>query len=125
MAKRKETFLEVAGREVRISSPDKPWFPDAGLTKLDVAQYWLAVGEGALRGVYGRPMALERFVKGATAPPFYQKRVPKGAPDWLRTVVLRYASRRSAEEIVVDDAAGDPQDVIANYNIAIIELDLS
>lgn len=96
-----ERFLDVDGRRVRISSPDKPWFPDAGLTKLDVVEYWLKVAEGAVRGVYGRPMALERFVKGMAEPPFYQKRVPKKRPDYIETVVLKYPSGRSAEEIVV------------------------
>lgn len=98
--------VEVAGRTVSVSSPGKVVFPELGLTKLDLVEYYLAVAEGALVGVRDRPMVLKRFPKGLSQPPFYQKRVPKGAPDWLRTAVLRYASRRSAEEIVVDDAAG-------------------
>ncbi|MEN0067360.1 MAG: DNA primase small subunit domain-containing protein, partial [Myxococcota bacterium] len=105
MAKRTERYLEVAEQSVRISSPDKPWFPDAGLTKWDVVQYWLQVAEGAVRGVCGRPMALERFVKGMAEPPFYQKRVPKNRPDYVETVVLKYPSGRSAEEIVVQNLA--------------------
>lgn len=105
MAKRTERFLDVDGESVRISSPDKPWFPDAGLTKFDVVEYWLQVAEGAVRGVAGRPMALERFVKGMAEPPFYQKRVPKKRPAYVETVVLRYPSGRSAEEIVVNKLA--------------------
>jgi len=105
MAKRGERRLDIDGHSVRISSPDKPWFPDAGLTKFDVVEYWLAVAPGAVRGVSGRPMALERFVKGMAEPPFYQKRVPKSRPDWIDTVVLRYPSGRSAEEVVVRNLA--------------------
>ncbi|MBX2800227.1 MAG: DNA polymerase domain-containing protein [Myxococcales bacterium] len=105
MPKKTETFIEVAGREVRISSPDKPWFPDLGLTKLDVVEYWRSLGDAALRGVRGRPMAMERFVKGVGEPPFFQKRAPKRRPDWIDVVTLKYPSRRTADEVVVTDLA--------------------
>ncbi len=105
MGSRTERFLDVDGGTVRISSPDKPWFPDVGLRKSDVVEYWTKVAEGAVRGVAGRPMALERFVKGVSEPPFYQKRAPKKRPDFVETVVLRYPSGRSAEEIVVRNTA--------------------
>ncbi|MCB9689910.1 MAG: DNA polymerase domain-containing protein [Alphaproteobacteria bacterium] len=98
--------LDAAGRTVRISNPDKVWFPEAGLTKLDVVRYYQAVAPGALRGVAGRPMQMERYVDGADKPPFYQKRAPdKGRPDWVETVVLRFPSMRTAEEVVVRDEA--------------------
>ena len=106
MAARKETFLDIGGHEVRISSPDKVVFPDAGLTKLDLVEYYLDVAEGALRGAGGRPMVLKRFVKGIAAEPFFQKRVPDGHPDFIDTATLRYASGTSAEEAVIRDAAG-------------------
>jgi len=97
--------LEVAGREVAVSNPRKVFFPDTGHTKIDLVRYYLAVAEGALRGVDGRPMALKRFVDGAAEPAFFQKRAPKSRPDWIEVVELRFPSGRSAEEIVVRDAA--------------------
>ncbi|KQR50820.1 DNA polymerase [Leifsonia sp. Leaf336] len=101
-----ETFLEVGGHEVRISSPDKVVFPEPGLTKLDLARYYVAVADGALRGAGGRPMVLKRFVKGLAQEPFFQKRVPEGHPDYIDTATLHYARGTSAEEAVVRDAAG-------------------
>ena len=105
-AKSAETFLDVDGREVRVSSPDKIVFPAVGLTKLELVEYYLAVAEGALRGAGGRPMVLKRFVKGIDAEPFFQKRVPENHPDYIETATLHYASGRSAEEAVIRDAAG-------------------
>jgi len=101
---RKE-ILEVAGREVAVSNPDKIFFPELGLTKSDLIRYYLAVAEGALRGVDGRPMALKRFVNGADGEFFFQKRAPTSRPDWIETVELRFPSGRTAQEIVVRDAA--------------------
>lgn len=100
-----ETFLDVDGREVRVSNPEKIIFPGPGLTKLDLVQYYLAVADGALRGAGGRPMVLKRFVKGIDDEPFFQKRVPDH-PDYIDTATLHYASGRSAEEAVIRDAAG-------------------
>lgn len=105
MAKKDAVEIEVAGRGVRISNPAKPWFPDAGITKLDVVRYYVAVADGALRGVRGRPMQMERYVNGASAPPFYQKRAPDSRPDWIEVVTLRFPSMRTADEVVVRDAA--------------------
>jgi DNA ligase D-like protein (predicted polymerase) len=102
----KGQVLEVAGREVTVTHPDKPVFPAVGVTKLDLVRYYLAVADGALRGVRGRPMILKRFVKGIDEEAFFQKRVPANRPDWLDVAVLRYASGTSAEEAVVRDAAG-------------------
>jgi DNA ligase D-like protein (predicted polymerase) len=104
MAARKEV-LEVAGREVTVSNPDKVFFPKTGHTKLDLVRYYLAVADGALRGVAGRPMALKRFVNGAEGDFFFQKRAPTSHPDWIETVELKFPSGRTAQEIVVRDAA--------------------
>ena len=99
-------ILNIAGSEVRISSPDKMVFPEPGLTKLDLVRYSLAVAVGALRGAGGRPMVLKRFPKGIDAEPFFQKRVPENHPDFIDTTTLHYASGTSAEETVIRDAAG-------------------
>ena len=98
-------IIEVAGREVSISNPQKVYFPDAGYTKLDVVHFYLAVADGALTGIRGRPMALKRFVDGISKEPFFQKRAPDNTPDWIRTAELTFPSGRTADEIVVDDAA--------------------
>src|SRR3954464_12106830 len=106
---KKETakILSIDGREVRISNPDKPYFSRAvKLSKLDVVRYYLAVADGAVAGIRDRPSMLKRFVNGAEKPPFYQKRAPENTPDWLRTVALSFPSGRTADEVVVDDAAG-------------------
>jgi bifunctional non-homologous end joining protein LigD len=105
MPPRKET-IQVAGHEVTISNPDKVYFPRAGHTKLDLVNYYLAVADGALRGVRGRPMALKRFVDGAEGEPFFQKRAPDNRPAWIRTAELTFPSGRTADEVVLDDAAG-------------------
>ena len=104
MATPKE-ILEIGGHEVSISNPQKVYFPDAGYTKLDLVHYYLAVADGALTGIRGRPMALKRFVDGITKEPFFQKRAPDNTPDWIRTAELTFPSGRTADEIVVDDAA--------------------
>lgn len=108
MAKADDSELvEVAGRTVRVSSPSKPYFSKGvKLTKLDIVRYFLAVAPGALRGIVDRPIVLKRFVNGAEAEPFYQKRAPSDLPEWMRTVTLKFPSGRTADEVVVDDAAG-------------------
>jgi DNA ligase D-like protein (predicted polymerase) len=98
--------LQVAGREVAITNPDKVFFAGPGYTKLDIVTYYLAVADGALRGAGRRPMALKRFVNGAEGDYFFQKRAPESRPEWLRTVELSFPSGRTADEIVLDDAAG-------------------
>jgi DNA ligase D-like protein (predicted polymerase) len=101
----KSQVIEVAGRNVTITNPDKLIFPSVGHTKLDLVRYYLAVEEGALRGVRGRPMILKRFVKGLDEEAFFQKRAPSSRPDWIEVAELKYASGTSAEEVVVRDAA--------------------
>ena len=99
--------LSVEGREVQITHPDKLYFSSqVRVSKLDLASYYLSVAPGALAGILDRPIVLKRFVNGAEAEPFYQKRAPSQRPAWLRTVTLSFPSGRTAEEIVVDDAAG-------------------
>jgi DNA ligase D-like protein (predicted polymerase) len=105
MASKKEVF-EIGGREVTVSNPDKVYFPKTGYTKLDLVRYFLAVADGALVGVRGRPMALKRFVDGAEKEPFFQKRAPESRPEWIRVATLTFPSGRTADEVVVDDAAG-------------------
>jgi DNA ligase D-like protein (predicted polymerase) len=100
-------ILTVAGREVRVSNPDKPYFSrEAKLSKLDIVRYYLSVADGALQGIRDRPIVLKRFVDGAEGEAFYQKRAPTSRPGWLRTTTLSFPSGRTAEEVVVDDAAG-------------------
>ena len=99
-------ILEVAGRKVPVSNPGKIFFPQTGHTKLDLVRYYLSVADGALRGVAGRPMVLKRFVHGADSEAFFQKRAPSSRPDWIETIMLSFPSGRTAEEVVVRDAAG-------------------
>ena len=100
-------IFALGGREVRITHPDKLYFSEkAHVTKRDLVQYYLSVASGALSGIQDRPIVLKRFVNGAEKPAFYQKRAPDQRPPWLRTVTLSFPSGRTAEEIVVDDAAG-------------------
>jgi bifunctional non-homologous end joining protein LigD len=107
MAKESEAaVVAVDGREVRVTHPDKPYFSQVRLSKLDLVRYFLSVAPGALAGIRDRPLVLKRFVDGAEGEPFYQKRAPARRPDWLRTVTLSFPSGRTAEELVVDDAAG-------------------
>jgi DNA ligase D-like protein (predicted polymerase) len=106
MAKPKPVVLEAAGHEVTITNPDKVMFPEAGHTKLDVAKYYLAVAEGALRGAGGRPNVLVRYPNGVGGEFFYQKRAPDSRPPWLEVVTISFPSGRTAAEVVPrDDAA--------------------
>lgn len=99
--------LSIEGREVRITNPDKLYFSrDLKVSKIDLVNYYLSVAPAALAGIRDRPVVLRRFVNGAEAEAFYQKRAPTDRPSWLRTVTLSFPSGRTAEEIVVDDAAG-------------------
>ncbi|HWF70937.1 MAG TPA: DNA polymerase domain-containing protein, partial [Mycobacterium sp.] len=102
--------LDVNGRQIEVTHPDKVIFPGhvgrGGHTKLDLIRYYLAVADGALRGVAGRPMILKRFVKGIEQEAVFQKRAPEKRPDWVDVAELRYASGTSAKEAVIHDAAG-------------------
>ncbi len=106
MPKKAETeVLAVAGREVSISNPGKVLFPTPGHTKLDLAQYYVSIADGALRGAGGRPNMLVRYPDGIEGEFFYQKRAPKARPPWIEVAELRFPSGRAAEEVVPRDAA--------------------
>ena len=96
----------IAGREVKISNPGKIFFPERGITKLELVEYYLAVAEGAVRGIGARPMALKRFPNGIAGDFFFQKRAPTPRPEWIETARIAFPSGRTADEIVVNDAAG-------------------
>jgi bifunctional non-homologous end joining protein LigD len=107
VAKEPAEVLSIEGREVQITHPDKPYFSvQAKVSKIELVRYYLSVAPGALAGIRDRPIVLKRFVNGAEGEAFYQKRAPSQRPSWLRTVMLSFPSGRTAEEIVVDDAAG-------------------
>jgi bifunctional non-homologous end joining protein LigD len=100
-------ILSIDGHDVRVTHPDKLYFSkQIKLSKLDIVRYYLSVAPGALNGIQDRPIVLKRFVNGAEGEAFYQKRAPSERPSWLRTVTLSFPSGRTAEEVVVDDAAG-------------------
>src|SRR5262245_48275273 len=111
-------ILTVAGQDIAISNPTKVLFPQAGHTKLDLARYYLAVADGALRGAGGRPNVLVRYPNGVGAEFFYQKRAPAKRPRWLDAVTLRFPSGRTAEEIVPRTAAA----LVWMANLACLEL---
>ena len=101
------TTIEAAGREVRLSSPNKPFFADTDppITKLELAEYYVAVADAAVIHLRERPTTLKRFVDGAAGEFFFQKRIPKGAPDWLESATVHFPSGRSARELCANDAA--------------------
>ena len=105
MAKSERVAIEVGERVVDVSSPNKLVFPEAGVTKLDLVRYYLAVAEGALRGAGGRPNVLKRYVDGRAGEPFFQKRAPEKRPEWVETVEVTFPSGLQAHEVVPRDAA--------------------
>ena len=111
--------LTIDGREVRVTHPNKLYFSrETKLSKIELVRYYVSIAEGALSGIRDRPLVLKRFVDGAEGEAFYQKRAPAKRPEWLRTVTLSFPSGRTAEEAVVDDAAG----LIWAVNLGCIEL---
>ncbi len=111
-------LIEVNGRDVSISNPRKVLFPEAGITKLDLVNYYLAVADGALRGAGGRPNVLVRYPNGIGEEFFYQKRAPEARPEWIEVVALTFPSGRTAEEVVPRDAAA----LVWMANLACLEL---
>jgi bifunctional non-homologous end joining protein LigD len=105
VAKAKQEILSQAGHRVAVSNPDKLYFPRAGITKLELVQYYLAVADGVLRGVARRPQIMKRFVDGAEGEPFYQKRAPVRRPDWVDVATFTFPSGRHADEVVVNNTA--------------------
>ncbi|MEO7259741.1 MAG: non-homologous end-joining DNA ligase [Jatrophihabitantaceae bacterium] len=97
--------LEVGDRTVKITNPDRVYFPATGATKLNLAEYYLAVGDGIVRALRERPCMLHRFPDGTGGERIYQKRLPKGAPDWVETVQVRFPSGRTADELCVTELA--------------------
>lgn len=100
-----EVVLQIAGHEVRVTSPAKVFFPGLGATKLDLVRYYEAVAEPFLRAAGGRPALLQRFPDGATGKSFFQKRVPAGAPDWLQTTIVETPNGTTSNALVLADLA--------------------
>ena len=114
----KHVEVDAGGIPVRITNPEKVFFPERGYTKLDLVRYFLAVAEGALRGVFERPMVLKRFVNGATEEPFFQKRAPAQRPPYVETAHITFPSGRTADLAVCDETA----DLIWAINLGCIDL---
>src|SRR5580765_8756200 len=117
MDRTQPAIFTAAGREIRVTNPDKVLFP-AGHTKLDLVRYYIAVADGALRGAGGRPNMLKRYPNGIGAEFFYQKRAPASRPDWIEVVTLKFPSGRSADEVVLRGAAS----LLWVVNLACLEL---
>ena len=99
------TELEVGHRTVKITNPDRVYFPATGATKLNLAEYYIAVGDGIVRALFERPCMVHRFPDGTGGERIYQKRIPKGAPEWVETVQVRFPSGRTADELCVTELA--------------------
>jgi len=111
------TTIEVAGHELRLSNPGKVFFPELGVTKLDLVNYYLEVADAALNHLRNRPTVLKRFVNGAGKEPFFQKRVPETAPEWIETATISFPSGRTARELLPNDAAH----LIWGVNLGVID----
>ncbi len=96
--------VEVDSRVVRVSNPERIYFPESGATKLDLVDYYLAVGPGIVNALFERPCMLHRFPKGLAGDKVHQKRVPASAPDWVETVRLHFPRwNRTADELCVTE----------------------
>ncbi len=115
---KKAVEVDAGGVPVTISNPDKVYFPERGYTKLQVVEYFLAVADGALRGIYNRPMVLKRFVNGVTEEPFFQKRAPDKRPSHVQTAHITFPSGRTADLAVADETA----DLIWTVNLGCVDL---
>src|SRR3984957_9458954 len=111
------TIIEVAGQQVQLSNPDKVFFPELGITKLDLVNYYLELAGPVVNHLRDRPTTLKRFVDGAAKRPFFQKRVPDSAPPWLQTAIVTFPSGREARELVANDAAH----VVWGVNLGVID----
>jgi bifunctional non-homologous end joining protein LigD len=109
--------IEVCGRELRVSNPGKPFFPAVGLTKLDLVNYYVECEQAVVRHLRERPTVLKRWVDGVGGKPFFQKRVPDSAPDWLQTATVTFPSGRHARELV----AGDAAHLVWGVNLGVID----
>ncbi len=97
--------LDLGGTEVRVTNPGKVFFPTRGETKLDLVEFYLAIGEPLMRAIGGRPLLMERYPDGVRGKSFFQKRVPKGAPEWLRTIVVSTPNGTTSNALVAADLA--------------------
>jgi bifunctional non-homologous end joining protein LigD len=104
-SKKEHTIVEVCGQELRVSSPSKVFFPERGLTKLDLVNYYVECEQAVVRHLRERPTVMKRWVDGVEGEPFFQKRVPDSAPEWLQTATVTFPSGRHARELVPNDAA--------------------
>jgi len=109
--------LQLCGHELRVSKPDKLYFPQAGFTKLDLVSYYVECEQAVVRHLRERPTVMKRWVEGVEGEPFFQKRVPAGAPEWLQTATVKFPSGRSARELVPNDAAH----LIWGVNLGVID----
>lgn len=114
----KPVEIEVDGHSVSVTNPGKVYFPERGYTKLDLVNYYVAVMDGALRGVRNRPMILKRFVNGIREEPFFQKRAPANRPEWVETATIHFPSGRSANLVVCDE----PADLTWVINLGCVDL---
>ncbi|MEA2521106.1 MAG: hypothetical protein QOI81_752 [Actinomycetota bacterium] len=105
MTKAEPVDIDVRGRTIHVTNPEKIYFPAAGITKLDVVRYYIEVGSAALIGCRDRPSILFRWPDGVQGEPFFQKRIPKGAPEWVESVTITYPSGRTARTAVMADVA--------------------
>ncbi len=110
-------LIEAAGTEVRISNPAKVFFPEAGITKLDLVRYYLEVSEAIINHLHDRPTVLKRYVDGAAGKPFFQKRIPDSAPEWLQSTTVQFPSGRTARELLPNDAAA----LVWGVNLGVID----
>jgi bifunctional non-homologous end joining protein LigD len=104
-AKAEPEIIDVSGQEVRVSNPGKLYFPEAKITKLDLVRYYVEVEQAVVRGLRDRPTVMKRWVDGVAGEPFFQKRVPDAAPEWLQTATVTFPSGRHARELLPNDAA--------------------
>src|SRR3954465_4554653 len=111
------TEVPVGDYSVRVSTPGRIYFPDLSLTKLDLVNYYLSVGDGIVRALRERPCMLHRYPDGVDGEKIYQKRLPKGAPEWVETVEVRFPSGRTADELCVTELAS----VIWGVEMATVE----
>ena len=110
-------LIEAGGREVRISSPGRVVFPEAGVTKRALIDYYLAVSEPVLGGLRDRPTHLKRYPGGVGAEPFFQKRIPDSAPDWLATTTVTFPSGRTARALLPND----PATLVWGVNLGVVD----
>src|SRR5947209_10111653 len=117
MARDEHVMIEASGREVRLSNPGKVYFEQAGVTKLDLVNYYLSVSEAVINQLRDRPTVLKRYVNGAAGEPFFQKRIPDTAPEWLETTTVTFPSGRTARELLPND----PAHLVWGVNLGVLD----